>query len=52
MKISEIKFECEKCGKEKVYKEIEIVEKSYNQYVIDILDQEEKNFDGCCECEY
>ena len=52
MKISEVKFICEECGKEKIFENIEIVEKSYNQYVIDVLDQDEDNFDGHCECEY
>lgn len=52
MKISKIKFVCEKCGKEKIYKNVDIVETSYNQYVIDILGQEEENYEGRCECEY
>lgn len=52
MEISEIKFKCEKCNKEKVYKNIDIVECNYAQYVIDINDQEEENFEGSCECEY
>lgn len=51
MKIEEIKMKCEKCGKVKVYNNIEIVEKSYNQYVIDICDQDEENFEASCECE-
>lgn len=52
MKITEIKFKCDKCGKEKIYKNIDIVEKSYNQYVIDIFDQDEENFESHCKCEY
>ena len=52
MNITEIKFKCDKCGKEKIYKNINVIGASYNQYVVDIYDQEETNFDGTCECEY
>lgn len=52
MKIEEIKMKCEKCGKVKIYNDIDIVEKSYNQYVIDICDQDEENFEASCECKW
>ena len=52
MGIVEVKFKCNNCGKEITYKDIDIVESSYRQYVIDINDQEEKNYEGLCECEY
>lgn len=51
-KITEIKFKCEKCGKEKIYKDIDIVESSYNQYVVDVYDQDEEYFEGSCQCEF
>ena len=51
-RLTEVKFKCDKCGKEKAYKDIDIIESSYNQYVIDIYDQDEENFEGHCECEY
>ena len=52
MDIVEIKFRCSKCGKEQVYKNIDVVSATYNQYVVDIYDQDEENFDGTCKCEY
>lgn len=51
MEITEIKMKCEKCGKEKVYHDIQIDGVEYNQFVVTICDMEEKNFDGYCECE-
>lgn len=51
LNIAEVMFVCDKCGKVINCKNIEIVEKSYNQYVIDVLDQEEENFEAHCECE-
>lgn len=52
MDIVEMKFRCSKCGKEKVYKNIDVVSSIYNQYVVDIYDQEETNFESHCECDY
>lgn len=52
MDIVEVKFKCPKCGKEKTYNNIDLVEATYNQYVINVNDQKETNFDGTCECEY
>lgn len=52
MDIIEIKFRCNKCGKEQTYKNINIVSSAYNQYVVDIYDQGDENFEGNCECEY
>jgi len=51
LKVKELRMKCDKCGKEKVYSDIEIDGSSYNQFVVTIYDMEEKNFEGYCDCE-
>lgn len=51
-RITKITFKCDKCGKEKTYENIDIVEHAYNQYVIDVYDQDEEYQDASCKCEY
>ena len=51
LKISEIKMKCDKCGIEKIFKDVEIEDINYNQLTITICDMDEKNFEGSCECE-
>ena len=51
LKVSELKMKCEKCGKEKIYNDVEIDDVNYNQFVITVCDMDEKNFEGYCDCE-
>ena len=51
LKISEIKMKCDKCGIEKIFKDVEIEDINYNQLTITICDMDEENFEGSCECE-
>lgn len=46
MNILEIKMKCSKCGKEFMFKDVEIVEADYNVYSIHIADMKEECFDG------
>jgi hypothetical protein len=51
LKISEIKMKCDKCGIEKIFKDVETEDINYNQLTITICDMDDENFEGSCECE-
>lgn len=48
--IKEIKMQCDQCGEEKTYHNIDIDGCEYNQFVITICDMDEPNFEGYCDC--
>jgi hypothetical protein len=51
LKIEELKMKCDKCGKEKIYKNVEILDSKYATFGIEIYDMTEENYEGYCDCE-